>query len=156
MASSLYIGGSVNPTNSMMPANVSAPKAPIRPGQETPNGPPPNVLGPQAVRPTGPSNGFDPSYLQNLATAIGGLFSRPQGNLGFNPTGNLSEVSPGTGFGNAPLPGLPSTMLQDAINGLAFMFNQPQPATSSRGSGDFTGGTFGNGNDGGRGRLMLQ
>lgn len=109
----------------------SNPTNPLMPGQETPqpNSPaasqPPNMLGPQAIRPTGPSQGFDPAYLQNLVTTIGGLFSRPQGNLNFNPLGNLSDVSSqGTGFGNSPVPGLPNTMLQDALNGMGFAFPQ--------------------------------
>lgn len=110
----------------------------------------PNVLGPQSIRPTGPSGGFDPQYLQNLATAIGGLFSRPGGSLNFNPLGNLSDIkSPGLGVGNAPLPGLPSTMLQDAINGLAFMFNQPSAST---GGGSPSGGGGGDRNNNGGGR----
>jgi hypothetical protein len=94
---------------------------------------PGSVLGAQAIRPTGDAKGYDPSYLQNLATAIGGLFSRPQGNLNFNPLGNLSEISPSSGIGgNAPLPGLPSTWLQDALNGLGFSFAPPAPPASTR------------------------
>ena len=89
---------------------------------------PANALTAQAVRPSGPSQGYDPSYLQNLATSIGGLFSRPQGNLSFNPLGNLNEVSPSSGMeGNAPLTGAPSTWLQDALNGLGFTYTAPAP-----------------------------
>jgi hypothetical protein len=84
------------------------------------------TAGAQAVRPAGDTKGFDPNYLQNLATYVGGLFSRPQGNLNFNPLGNLGEISPSSGIGgNAPLPGLPNTWLQDALNGLGFSFGAP-------------------------------
>lgn len=119
------------------------------PGQTTAPAPT-NVLGPQAIRPSGSSSGFDPQYLQNLATAIGGLFSRPSGNLSFNPLGNLGEISPSTGGGTAPVPGLPSTMLQDALQGLAFMFNPPSSAPTPVAANPVTGG--GNYIGGGRGR----
>lgn len=78
----------------------------------------------QAIRPIGGQNAynvgsFDPSYMQNLATYIGGLFQRPQnGALQFNPLGDLSDLY-GTqmqGVGTAPTPGLPNTMLQNALN----------------------------------------
>lgn len=158
-----YIGGPSNPGGLAgsprlpMPFNGS-PKVPVSrfgqppvptPAPATPT--PANTLPAQTVRPTGPSQGFDPGYLQNLATAIGGLFSRPQGNLSFNPLGNLSDVaSPGLGFGNAALPGLPLTLLQDAINNLAFIFNQP-PASTGGGGGSTVGGGGGNNNRPGRG-----
>lgn len=129
------------------------------PGKETPQlgspaATPPNVLPAQAVRATGPSQGYDPSYLQNLATSIGGLFSRPQGNLSFNPLGNLSEISPPSGqMGNAPGFGEPSTWLQDALNGIAFMFKPPQPPVvhPPRPTGNPFGGAGGGyGHGGGR------
>lgn len=96
---------------------------------------PPNVLGAEAVRATGPSQGYDSSYLQNLATAIGGLFSNSKqgGNvMNINPLGDLSEISPNSGMeGNAPTQGLPLTWLQKALNGGGFSFAQPsqKPAT---------------------------
>lgn len=162
----LYIGGSGNGVGPVGPIDRgtftygNSGKFPTPPSWNpvTPPAPPtsnpvqspgPNVLGAQAVRPTGPSAGFDPSYLQNLATAIGGLFSRPQGNLSFNPLGNLSEISPPTGFGTAPVPGLPNTMLQDAINGLSFMFQPPAPPSTS-GSSFVGSGGGGGGDNGGR------
>lgn len=124
------------PPPSGIPAPVPAPTAP-------------NVVGAQAVRATGDRKGYDPSYLQNLATAIGGLFSRPQGNLNFNPLGDLSGISPSSGMdGNAPLPGLPSTWLQDALNGLGFRF-APAAPVPDRGDGG-GGGRFGGGDDGKR------
>lgn len=122
--------GQENPVQSAPPK--ATPTPPIRPGQENPqpSSPaatqPPNVLGPGAVRPSGPSQGFDPQYLQNLATAIGGQFSRPQGNLNFNPLGNLSDISGPSG--------LPSTWLQDALNGLGFAFQPPAPAAPNVGT----------------------
>lgn len=133
-----YIGGSgTNPIGAMFrppkPEPNPLPPLPGRPITQNPSAPAPpgNVLGAQSIRPTGDAKGYDPSYLQNLATAIGGLFSRPQGNLNFNPLGNLSEISPSSGMeGNAPLPGLPSTWLQDALNGLGFSFGAPTPATT--------------------------
>ena len=133
--------GGTAPTTTPAPADTPATPVPT----------PPNVLPPGAVRPTGSAKGYDPSYLQNLATAIGGLFSRPGGNLNFNPLGNLSEISPPSGMGGtAPLPGLPSTWLQDALNGLGFSFGIP--AYSTTGPGAIGGGGGGGGNDGGGGR----
>lgn len=126
------------PPPSGIPAPVPAPTAP-------------NVVGAQAVRATGDRKGYDPSYLQNLATAIGGLFSRPQGNLNFNPLGDLSGISPSSGMGgNAPLPGLPSTWLQDALNGLGFRFSPAAPAPVGPGGRD--GGGFGGGDSDGKRR----
>lgn len=93
-----------------------------------------NVLGPTTVRASGDPKGFDPSYLQNLATAIGGLFSNPQGSstMNINPLGNLSEISPPSGqLGNAPGFGEPLTWLQQALSGLGFSFGPPPPAATS-------------------------
>jgi len=78
-----------------------------------------NPLGAQAVRPT-TTGKFDPSYSQNLATAAGGMFQRPQQAntaLQFNPYGNMGDVNANVpmqnlGGGNAPLQGLPQTLLQ--------------------------------------------
>jgi hypothetical protein len=101
-------------------------------GPFTPAGPvpPPNVLAPDAVRATGPSQGFDAAYLQNLASSIGNLFARPQGNLSFNPLGNLSDISsPSSMGGTTPSPGLPLTMLQNALNGLGFSYTPSAPPT---------------------------
>jgi hypothetical protein len=103
-------------------ASAAAPTRPL----------PPNVLGPEAVRSSAPSgslNSYDAPYLQNLASAIGGLFTNRQGGntMNLNPLGNLSEISPGSGIGgNAPTQGLPLTWLQQALNGGGF--STPQPA----------------------------
>jgi hypothetical protein len=105
-----------------------------------------NVVGAQGVRAEGPSQGFDPQYLQNLATSDAGNFARPAGAsaVSFNPLGNLADItkllmsfgnpSPMLGFGNAPLPGLPQNMLQMAqiFNPTALGTNAPPtPADSS-------------------------
>jgi hypothetical protein len=139
-----FTGGAAPPT----PAPTSAP--------------PGNVLGPQAVRASGDSKGFDPSYLQNLATAIGGLFSNSKqgGNvMNINPLGNLSEISGSSGMeGNAPQQGLPLTWLQRALNGLGFSWQPPAPPPMPTGP-DRSGGGGGYGGDNGRGggrRFNLQ
>jgi hypothetical protein len=90
-----------------------------------------SVLPSQAVRASGDSKGFDPAYLQNLASAIGGLFSGGSGGvMNLNPLGNLSEISGPSGQeGNAPQAGLPMTWLQQALNGLGFNF-APQAAST--------------------------
>lgn len=145
------LAGPVRLPMSSAGAGKSANMPSVIPPSPAPTRSPGSVLPAQSLRASGPSQGFDPQYLQNLTTAIGGLFSRPQGNLSFNPLGNLSDISsPGLGFGNAPLPGLPSTMLQDAINGLAFMFNQPQ--ASGGGGGNPILGNNGDGGNRGGGR----
>lgn len=114
------------PNSSMMgypyPPQVGVPQQ----GKETPQTPPiapPNQLQSVATRASGPTKGYDPSYLQNLATSIGGLFSgNTQGGVqNINPLGNLSEISPSSGIGgNAPTQGLPLTWLQQALNGGGF------------------------------------
>jgi len=165
-----YIGGG-NPIGAMFrPSGTGPEKNPINP-EPRPNPtlpgkpittthpqPPGNILGADAVRATGPSHGYDPSYLQNLATAIGGLFSNRSGHaMNINPLGNLNEISPSSGMeGNAPLPGLPSTWLQDALNGMGFNF-APKAATAPQrppGIGGFEGG--GGGRGGGRRINLLQ
>jgi hypothetical protein len=142
---------------------IKKPTGPIGPiknpqGPFTANGPAPpssgppagSVLGPQAIRASGPSQGFDPSYLQNLATAIGGLFSGGQnGVMNLNPLGNLSEISGPSGQeGNAPQAGLPQTWLQQALAGLGFNF-APQ-ATSTTPTAPRIGSVGGGGGGGGR------
>jgi hypothetical protein len=146
MAGGMYIGGGgTNPISTIFAPKDGNPPTNLQPQAALPVGtgrtnpllpapakpqvvPPQSILGAEAVRPTGDAQGYDRSYLQNLATSIGGLFSRPQGNLSFNPLGNLNEVSPSSGMeGNAPLPGAPSTWLQDALNGLGFTYTPPAP-----------------------------
>lgn len=135
------------PQYSGLPAQTSVP---TKPG---------NVLGPQAIRASGPSQGFDPSYLQNLATAIGGLFSgnRTGNTTSFNPLGNLSEISGSSGMeGNAPQQGLPLTWLQQALNGLGFNWQPSAPPAPPRIGGGGVGGGGGNRGGPGGGRPLLQ
>jgi hypothetical protein len=159
----LPVGGGVGPVGPIYPG----PPQTGGPDTGTQNAPSlmasSNVLGPTAIRantPNGAGQGFDPAYLQNLATAIGGLFSNSKqgGNvMNLNPLGNLSEISPNSGIGgNAPTLGEPMTLLQNALNGLAFMFQQPQPPTAPNPRPDFNGdGGDGRGRGGG-GRLLMQ
>jgi hypothetical protein len=146
------------PTTPLRPLPGSGPMKGLmpQPGKPTPGRPPlppvpGNVLPAQAIRATGDGKGYDPAFLQNLATSIGALFSRPQGNLSFNPLGNLSEISPPSGqMGNAPGFGEPMTWLQQALNGLAFMFKPPVAPNPFPGRGREDGGDNGRG----RGRFM--
>lgn len=122
---SYYIMPGAKPENTMLPG---------MPRQNQPTAPAAGpVLGQQAVRPTGPSSGFDSQYLQNLATAIGGLFSNPQGGqaTNFNPLGNLQEISPSSGIGGtAPTLGEPLTWLQKALTGGSFSYAPQTQAIS--------------------------
>jgi len=141
MAGALYMGPSSAFGGVFGKPPIKPPQPPIpigpqfdgggkNPNDPLPTGPPGSVLGAQAIRASGPSKGFDASYLQNLATAIGGLFSgNKTGNTtSFNPLGDLSEISGPSGMeGNAPSPGLPLTWLQQALNGLGFSFTSPTP-----------------------------
>jgi hypothetical protein len=119
-----------------------------------------NTAAPTAVRPTGPTQGFDPSYLQNLATSIGGLFANNQGGntMNINPLGNLGEISGPSGqMGNAPQQGLPQTWLQQALAGLGFNFGPPPPTATSVTPTAPTVGSVGGGGGAGRGvRSQLQ
>ena len=83
-----------------------------------------SVVGAQAVRATG-AGPFDPAYRQDLATYAGGNFQRPNGFLGFNPTGDLFGNP--TGGGNAPVPGMPTDLLTSALGGQA-VGAQSQPS----------------------------
>jgi hypothetical protein len=124
--------------------------------------PAPGQLGPQAVRASGPSQGYDPSYMQNLATAIGGLFSNPGGGntMKINPLGTLGEISGPSGQeGNAPQQGLPQNWLQQALNGLGFSFGTPTPTSvvpTAPNAGSANGNGGGNGSGNGRARTALQ
>ena len=98
-------------------------------------GPPPNVLGSEAVRATG-TGPYDSAYRQNLATYAGGQFVRPPGPgllggntsggvLSFNPTGGLFGNP--TGGGNAPVLGMPNSLIGQALSGNPFSFTPPPP-----------------------------
>jgi hypothetical protein len=87
-------------------------------GPQKPAGNPgmkPGVVGAQAVRATG-QGPYDPAFRQDLATYAGGQFSRPGGNLSFNPTGQLPA---GLGANNS--------LLSQALGGQAFSFAPPKP-----------------------------
>lgn len=104
------------------PANNVAPGTTARPGPPASAG---GTLGATSIRPTS-NAGYDPAYAQNLATYAGGQFS---GVTSFNPF-NLSTF-PGapTGGGNAPVAGLPNTLLSQAQGGQAFSWNPPAQQT---------------------------
>src|SRR5215471_3226804 len=98
-------------------------------------GAPPNVLGSEAVRATG-TGPYDSAYRQNLATYAGGQFVRPPGPgllggntsggvLSFNPTGGLFGNP--TGGGNAPVLGMPNSLIGQALSGNPFSFTPPRP-----------------------------
>lgn len=99
-----------------------------------------DVLNPEAVRATG-TGPYDPAYRQNLATYAGGQFSRPGGSMNFNPTDLSSFPGNPVGGGNAPLPGLPDSLVSQALGGNPFSF---QPSTQnqqpSQTGNDFVGG----------------
>src|SRR5215471_20407723 len=83
------------------------------------------TLGAEAIRATG-TGPFDDAYRQNLATYAGGLFSRPGGFLGFNPTGTSLFGAP-TGGGNAPVPGTGMSLYSQALGGNPFSVPNPPP-----------------------------
>jgi hypothetical protein len=96
---------------------------------------PPNVLGAEAVRATG-TGPYDAAYRQNLATYAGGQFVRPAGPgflggntsgsvLSFNPTGGLFGNP--TGGGNAPVLGMPNSLIGQALSGNPFSFTPLPP-----------------------------
>lgn len=128
MAANYYLGSPsmmAGMNSSMVGSPQSNMTAPIMPGigdsqPVSPQQYDPNAA--QAIRPIGDTKGYDPNYLQNLATYMGGIFKRPQQNgpMQFNPLGDLKDI-PGAqplGGGTAPLFGLPQTLLQFAQSGI--------------------------------------
>lgn len=97
-------------------------------GQSQPQG----TVQAQAVRATG-QGPYDQAFRQNLATYAGGQSARPGGYLGFNPTGDLFGQA--TGGGNAPVLGMPTSLLDQAMGGQGFSFTPPpvapQPGAST-------------------------
>lgn len=91
-------------------------------------------LAPEAVRATG-TGPFDAAYRQNLATYAGGQFQRPGGVLGFNPTGTDLFGAP-TGGGTAPVPGMGTGLLESALGGQPFSFQQPAPTNTQTAPSD--------------------
>ena len=104
-----------------MPYNGRPAKLTLDPADQAP---PPNVLSSEAVRATG-TGPYDSAYRQNLATYAGGQFTRPGGNLSFNPTGALFGNP--TGGGNAPVLGMPDSLVGQALSGNPFKFTPPPP-----------------------------
>lgn len=105
-----------------MPATQKPNSGPM-PAQQAPG--PLGTLGAEAVRSTG-TGPFDSTYRQNLASYAGGLFQRPGGYLGINPTGN--DFGGNSGGGNAPALGAPNSLLQLGLGGQSFQVGNPQPA----------------------------
>lgn len=99
-----------------------------QPGSTTVNAQPQpsNTLGAESIRATG-SGPFDSAYRQNLATYAGGNFLRPGGNLSFNPTDPNALMGTPTGGGNAPVGGIPTSLVSQAIGGQPFSFTPPPP-----------------------------
>ena len=88
---------------------------------------------PGIVRATG-TGPYDAAYRQNLATYSGGLFNRPGGVLSFNPTDPNSLQGRPTGGGNAPVQGLPTSLLAQALGQSQLpqgSYTQPQPSQTS-------------------------
>jgi|SRR5262244_612664 len=96
---------------------------------------PPNILGAEGVRTTG-TGPYDDAYRQNLATYAGGQFVRPPGPgflggntsggvLSFDPTGGLFGNP--TGGGSAPVLGMPTSLLSQALGGNPFAYTPPPP-----------------------------
>ncbi len=81
--------------------------------------PPTKQFAAEVVRATG-KGPFDAAFRQNLATFAGGDFQRGMLGAGgatglwFDPTSRNPFTGPALGFGNAPLFGMPSTLLEAA------------------------------------------
>jgi hypothetical protein len=119
----IYFGNFGNSGNfSGAPAQLTVPSDGGAPPAQQPST---GTLGAESVRATG-SGPFDPTYRQNLATFAGGQFARPGGNLSFDPTGQLFGNP--TGGGNAPLQGMPDSLVGQALSGNPFSFTPPTPA----------------------------
>jgi hypothetical protein len=110
------------------PARPSGVNQPAKPS------PPSNVLAAQPIRATG-TGPFDSAYRQDLATYAGGNFLQPQGGLSFNPTAQPGQAGAlggqATGGGNAPVQGLPNSLLTQALGGQGFGYSPPVPATAT-------------------------
>src|ERR1022692_111160 len=104
-------GASFNPAKVMMKSDGSS-SAYMQPSQ---------------VRATG-SGPFDPAYRQNLATYAMGQFTPQSGgsSTNFNPTGPI-PFGQASGGGNAPVQGLPMTLLGQAMGGQPGMANTSGP-----------------------------
>ena len=132
------------PQATMMPyldAGAKGPK-PIGPEPFKPRPPqspalPTATVGPSSVRATG-SGPFDQAYRQNLASYAGGQFARPSSGMSFNPTDPNTFPGQPTGGGNAPVTGMPNTLLDQALGGQSFSWTPPPAQPSSTPSGQAT------------------
>jgi hypothetical protein len=126
----VMLGGGPGPyMNTKAPDPKARPNVPVNRGSTiAPQNK--NVLGAQSVRASG-AGPFDPAYRQDLSTYAGGNFVRPGGNLSFNPTGSMFGQP--TGGGNAPVPGMPTDLLTQALGGAPFATPQkPAPAAKPK------------------------
>lgn len=114
-----YLGTGKPPVNNVAPGPTARPGPPASAG---------GTLGATAIRATGNTPGYDPSYAQNLATYGGGQFS---GVTSFNPFKLSTFPGAPTGGGNAPIAGLPNTLLSQAEGGQAFSWNPPQASQTA-------------------------
>lgn len=116
---------------------TSTPSTPAPQPSPNPN-PNSTTLGAESIRSTG-SGPFDSAYRQNLATFAGGQFSRPGGSMNFNPTDPSTFPGNPTGGGNAPITGLPTSLLDNAIGGQGFSWTPPATdPNATSGSGQQT------------------
>lgn len=95
--------------------------------------PPSGILAPESIRATG-SGPFDAAYRQNLATYGGGQFSRPGGSLSFNPTDLSTFPGIATGGGTAPVAGMPTSLMDEALGGQSFQWSPPPSINTSPGN----------------------
>lgn len=128
----LWRGPSASPPQSTMLrakelGNTSSGPAASTPAPSVPQG----VLGAESIRATG-TGPFDSAYRQNLATYAGGQFSRPGGSLNFNPTDPSTFPGNPTGGGNAPVAGMPTSLMDMALSGRGFSWAAPQPAQTAK------------------------
>lgn len=111
---------------------------PYKPRPTQAPAPPSTTVGPSAVRATG-SGPFDSAYRQNLATYAGGQFAPGSGGgLSFNPTDTSTFPGQPTGGGNAPVTGMPNTLLDEALGGQSFSWTPPPAQPSATPSGQAT------------------
>jgi hypothetical protein len=115
-------------------ARTTPKPAPVAKGTGTRPGPPVaaaptgGTLAATANRPTGQSPGYDPSYLQNLVTYGAGQYQQPTGGFRFNPTNISTFPGQPSGGGNAPVAGMPNTLLTAAQGAQPFSWTPP-PST---------------------------
>lgn len=123
------LGGNWNPAQVMMKPQRGMGGGQPYVGSSAPT---PGFGAAQAIRASGNNPGFNAAYLQNLATyALGQFAPQGPGTQSINPLNPGQQFGTPTGGGNAPVMGMPTTQLAQAMGG------QPaaQPAQSSGGGG---------------------